>query len=117
DYPKTGQDILPRYQDDFYSSTLKIQKDFDSTRLTTIAAINYHDFWVKYDEADHYIAGNRLTGPFQVYLDDPNVLYRELKEYERVYYFESRLENTVGEIDWTTGISANHQNYRLIAFT
>lgn len=113
DYPKTGQDILPRYQDDFYSSSLKIQKDFDSTRLTTITAASYHDFHVKYDEADQYIAAGL---PLGANLNNPDVLYRDLQEYERLYYFESRLENTVGELDWTFGLSANHQNYRLNSF-
>lgn len=119
-YPTTGQDILPRYQDDFYSSSLKIQKDFDTTRLTTIAAVNYHNFHVKYDEADHHIAQAYLSsaggGALLPYLDDPSVFYRDLQEYERLYYGETRLENTGAGLSWTTGISLTHQNYRLISF-
>lgn len=115
-YPKSGQDIVPAYQDDFYGTSLKITKDFESTRLTTIAAANYHDFHVRYDEADEYISAAYLAANgASVYLNDADVLWRDMHEYERLYYGEVRLENTGSGPAWTVGANLNHQNYRLIS--
>jgi iron complex outermembrane receptor protein len=120
-YPKTGQDILPAYDDDLYTSSLKITKDFGQTVLTTIAAFSYHDFQVRYDEADLYIAGPYLisvlgSATAAQFINNPDVLFRDVREYERQYFGEIRLHNKDEDLSWTTGFNYSKNNYRLISF-
>lgn len=120
-YPKTGQDILPAYDNHLYTTSLKAEKDFGDVVLTTIAAFNYHDFHVKYDEADYYIANDYITSRIGAtlaaqYINNPDILYRDIKEFERQYFGEVRLNNKETDLAWTAGLNFSKNNYRLVNF-
>jgi len=114
-YPKSGQDLSPNYEMNLITTSLKAEKDFVSTVLTAIAAFNYYDFGVKYDEADQYTGATRLSGAASVYLNDPSVFYRDLDESQRQYFAELRLNNKNDDFSWTTGLNYTKSSYNLIS--
>lgn len=120
-YPVTGQDLVPAYDSNIYTTSLKVEKDFGDTILTAIAAFNYYDFHVKYDEADYYISNDYLVsnvGPTiaALYINDPDVLYRDINEVDRQYFGEVRLANKDTDLSWTAGLNFSKNNYRLRTF-
>lgn len=120
-YPKTGQDILPGYDNHLITTSLRGEKDFGEVILTTIAAFNYHDFQVKYDEADYYITYDYLvsavgTGLANTYINNPNFFFRDVREYDRQYFGEARLSNKDDHFSWTGGVNFSKSNYRLISY-
>ncbi len=120
-YPKTGQDILPGYDNHLITTSLRAEKDFGEVILTTIAAFNYHDFQVKYDEADYYITYDYLvsavgTGLANTYINNPNFFFRDVREYDRQYFGEARLSNKDDNFSWTSGVNFSKSNYRLISY-
>ncbi len=120
-YPKTGQDIIPAYDNNLITTSLRAEKDFGDVVLTTIAAFNYHDFQVKYDEADYYITYDYLvsvggTGLANTYINNPNFFFRDVREYDRQYFGEVRLSNKDTDLSWTTGVNVAKNNYRLISY-
>ncbi len=114
-YPKSGQDISPNYKMNLITTSLKAEKDLGTMVLTGIAAFNYYDFKVKYDEADKFTGATRLSGAASVYLDDPSVFYRDLDERQRQYFAELRLNNKNDQLSWTAGLNYNKSIYNLIS--
>jgi iron complex outermembrane recepter protein len=114
-YPKSGQDISPNYDMDLITSSLKAEKDLGPVVLTGIFAFNYYDFGVKYDEADRFTGATRLSGSASIYLDNPNVFYRDLDEMQRQYFTELRVNNKDKDFSWTTGINYNKSTYNLVS--
>jgi iron complex outermembrane receptor protein len=123
-YPKTGYDTVPEYETNLYTSSLKVVKDFDKVVLTGIAAFNYYDFSINYDESDYYIVypyisgiAEALSAPFRplIYsqIDRTDVFYRKAKEYERQYFGELRLNNKDQDLSWTVGLNYSKTNFRL----
>lgn len=120
-YPKTGQDIIPGYDNHLITTSLRGEKDFGDVILTTIAAFNYHDFQVKYDEADYYITYDYLrtnvgTTLANTYINNPDYFFRDVREYDRQYFGEVRLSNKDSDLSWTTGVNVSQTNYRLISY-
>ncbi len=114
-YPKTGHDISPNYKMNLITTSLKAEKDLGKLLLTGIAAFNYYDFKVKYDEADKFSGSNVLTGVYSSYLDNPNYFYRDLDESQRQYFAELRLNNKSTDLAWTAGLNYNKSTYNLIS--
>lgn len=115
-YPKTGQDIVPNYNNHLYTTSVRAERDFGDTVLTTIAAFNYHDFNVKYDESDFYLTNDtfsQIPGG-NAYVNDTDILYRDIKEFERQYFGEVRLSNKDDDFAWTVGANFAKNNYRLV---
>lgn len=122
-FPVSGQDLLPNYRRDLLTSSLKWEERLSSSStLTGITAFHYYDFGVKYDEADAYIARNRLVATLgqagaQMIINDPTRLFRDIKEYDRQFFQELRLKTLLTEKDQlTVGVNASQTNYRLVNF-
>lgn len=114
-YPKSGQDLNPTYEMNLITTSLKAEKDLGSMVLTGIAAFNYYDFAVKYDEADQFTGATVLAGGLSTYLNDPSVLWRDLDERQRQYFAELRLNNKDTDFSWTTGLNYTRSSYNLVS--
>ncbi len=120
-YPKSHQNIDPRYKTNLVTTSLKLEKDFSKSVLTFIGAFNYYDFNIKYDEADYYITYDYLrsqvgTALADQYINDSSELFRSIREYQRQYYTELRLSNKDdSDLSWTGGINFSRNNYRLLS--
>ncbi len=114
-YPKTGHDISPNYRMNLVTTSVKAEKDAGPLVFTGIAAFNYYDFKVKYDEADKFSGANLFVGSYAAYLDNPNYFYRDLDESQKQYFTELRVNNKNTDFSWTAGLNYNKSIYNLIS--
>lgn len=119
--PVSGQDKLPFYERDLITSSLKYNwKMDDRTDLTAIAAFSYYDFEVSYDEADQFVSRSRLTNLLGAatansLVNNPNVLYRDIKEYDRQNFSELRLRRQFNDqTTLTAGLTFAVGHYRIV---
>ena len=121
--PVSGQDKTPYYERDLVTASLKYELDLNSrSTLTAITSMSYYDFQVSYDEADYFVSIKRLTNLLgantaNALVNNPNVLYRDIKEYDRQNFSELRLKTRFNEqTTLNTGLALSLGNYRITSF-
>lgn len=121
--PLSGQDKTPFYERDLLMASVKYELDLGSrSTLTALTSMSYYDFQVSYDEADFFVSINRLTNLLGAntansLVNNPNVLYRDIKEYDRQSFSELRLKTRFNELTTlNAGMALSVGNYRIDSF-
>lgn len=123
-YPLSAQNLLPDYRRDLLTSSLKLEEQVTGkTEMIFTSAFNYYDFKTRYDEADELMARDHLLARglpphlTDSLLADPNRLYRDVKEYERIKFNELRFRREhLSYLTLSSGINYLETNYDLIFF-
>ena len=112
DYPVSGESRIPENSRKNRQATLRLTKDFEHTRFTSLTGYQSQDMFGKSGYYDIYLFGAAFGLPPAAFVRADDAYFQEYTETESIFSQEFRLSSLEGSaISWVAGLNYMLSDY------